>query len=728
MKYHQLTPISPQWIENWTHLLSIPTLVDAKRPLTREAIIKTLHNVYFDVKDIPAHRQMLASVVIESTTSMLGPEFCDPLWEVLEDDAVTVVSEMPDNAEEQKIPRSIRLLLDLAFSSPDSAAQPAIRTLINIFCQISFTSVSACQNVQKVSSRLFVSFIKMISDVPSVPCRLMLLQFLTRIRADRNHHLYLAVEHYDTHGLISYLSSLINRVPDFLMQAHRDEILEEHVARAPVPRQTRPRPAPTGVKSPQSQPAIRPRSHTIMLDPPPPPQQTKHTALWQLPEALPFRTNEADAIKGSVISYDPEGPDRVVVLPVSRYLHALATVIETDPSWELVSYILCHLPTQLSNKHLFCGPITRVSITKLLLVLSTGVIREHLASQTADDCPENLKLRDLQGLAHHTLSTMISYKGYFDLQQRQLLLDAFQTGLNGPFSTIKCCLHALTLTAYEIPNNLSKALPQIMEKLSQIMSNPNMAVHILAFLNIVGKLPSLYASFTEDDFKMVFGVALQYLQHYNQLQKSPTRSWALSQHVRLQSYCAVYTWFVVLKVPDRQRHIPYITRQLLLANEGEAQVDGLTQVCFDWLARNTFGTMSSKAMVDDTILLPNIAKPEQYPFKNTWTIGHMLLSVRPTHRPGWIEIMARRPSGSCSLICRRESFLKFARTKEVKEIETFLDTFEKATEDTERVTSPVGDVVRIAANCLTFLVGSYLHSTYLRLSPNLRCKTRPTPN
>ncbi|KAF8874312.1 hypothetical protein CPB84DRAFT_1752992 [Gymnopilus junonius] len=97
-----------------------------------------------------------------------------------------------------------------------------------------------------------------------------------------------------------------------------------------------------------------------------------------------------------------------------------------------------------------------------------------------------------------------------------------------------------------------------------------------------------HVNFTKADFKMVFGVALQYLQHYNRKHVSPTMSWALSQHVRILSYSAVYVWFLAVKLPDRPRHIKYITRQLLLANEGNTVVDGPTEVCFDWLARYAY--------------------------------------------------------------------------------------------------------------------------------------------
>ncbi|TFK19370.1 tuberin [Coprinopsis marcescibilis] len=643
-----LTPITESWLVHWRRLLDT-RLASPARPQTRAAILETLSQVYTSIKESPTYRKALAQLVMETLNPLIASESSDSLFGILEEETIFTISESEDSYP-------VQLLIKLLFGHPnDSVSTSAARTLINIFSQVCFTDLALNDDNKRIAITIFNTFVRALSEVANPPPRLLILQFLMRLRADRDHRVYFALETYDTDECSAYLASLINRLPDSLMRAHKDEILEEHVARN---RSVRPRTTPRSQANQKpvestTQPS-RGRSRTTM-------DISERATLWQLPEALSFKPVEPDAIKNGVRSFDSTGTQKEHVLPVSKYVAALADLIEKEPSWELVSYVLCHLPVQLGNKHLFCGPNSRTAITKLLYVLSTGIINGTLVSQTAEDCPEELKLRDLQGLAHHTLSTLISYKSYFDTQQRFLLVESFFSGLDGPFSTIKCCLHALSLSAFEISNSLSRSLPKILEKLAQIMSNPNMAVHILAFLGMVSSLPSLYASFTEEDFKMVFGVALQYLQHYNQLRESTTRSWTLSQHVRLQSYVTVYTWFSVLKLSDRQRHIPYITRQFHLANDGKEEVDGPTQVCFDWLARNTYGVANArKTLVHDIVLQPNIAKPTNSPGLKTWMIGNSFLSVKPLDRNGWIKLVSRRPSGSASLICRKDHFYKLS--------------------------------------------------------------------
>jgi len=231
--------------------------------------------------------------------------------------------------------------------------------------------------------------------------------------------------------------------------------------------------------------------------------------------------------------------------------------------------------------------------------------------------------------------------------------------LNESPSTTKCALHALTLAAFEMPRSTTRYLPKILENLSQIMSNPDMAVHILAYISIIASLPHLYASFTQEDFKTVFGVALQYLQHYSRHNASPTISWALSQHVRVLSYYVIYVWFLALRLPDRVKHIKFITRQLLIANEGNEAVDGPTEVCFDWLARYTYATADPRpanSLLADVVMNPTNEQPSEVTEKEkTWVIGNAVVTIRALPRLGWLEVLMRRPSGFTKFLCRVEN-------------------------------------------------------------------------
>ncbi|KAF9005255.1 hypothetical protein BDQ17DRAFT_1541218 [Cyathus striatus] len=551
--------------------------------------------------------------------------------------------------------------------SEDQLYRPvsSVSALIAVFCELAFTPFSIDAHSSLLAIRIFKLLLKILSKGRSDRARLAILQFLTRIRADRDHKLYMVGPEYDVDGLISTLAALINRVADIpFSETHEEEMTEDHAEfrkdrmRTPQERNGRQASRARAVHSSQSI-GSRSRSRATTHGIPSPPLKLRDP-WWKIPEIYPFSNTFVDSLSEGLISYDPKGLRGDFLLPLSEYLNHLIDILKKERNWELISYILCHLPVQLSNKHLFCGPRSKAAIKQLLSELCTGILNNVFGSQV-DPWPSGLKARDAQGLAYHTLSVLVSYRQCFEVQQRHLLVEVFQAGLNLQASTIKCCLHALSLCAFEFPFSMTKCLSRILEKLSQIMSNPDMAVHILGFLSIIASLPSLYANFTEGDFKMVFGVALQYLQHYNRLNASPTVSWALSQHVRVLSYYVVYVWFLAIKLPDRPAHIQYIARQLILANEGNDQLDGPTEVCFDWLARYTYASADPRPATSkfgEIIMSPareSRSSTETVLAEKSWIIGNSVATVRVLTRLGWVEILSRRPSGYSKFLCRVEN-------------------------------------------------------------------------
>ena len=528
-------------------------------------------------------------------------------------------------------------------------ATAAVSAFITIFSQMVFTPFALEESSVILAIRIFHILVKIAIEGKSTRARLATLQFLMRLRADRCHRLYFS---YETSSHLSLLSSLIHRiwagptsfgVRDAEPRLSSKERDGRQLSRGRAPGDTAPS---TG--------SSRSRSGVPTISPYAPGPETE-MPLWHAHEVLPFVVAEADPSEG-LTTYDPDAGQRLI-LPISSYLRAIVDILEHETSWEILSYVLCHLPPQLSNKHLFCGPNSRLVISKMLSVICSGILSGDMASQlTGAWPPGRIKPRDAHGLAYHTLSVLVSYRRCFDLKQCHLLVEVFQTGLNGQIHAIKCCLYALSLSAFELQSSMTKCLPRILEMLSQIMSSTDMAVHVLTFLSMVVSLPPLYANFTENDYKMVFGVALQYLQHYNRLD-SPTASWALSQHVRILSYSVVYAWFLALKSPDRVRHIPYITRQLLLANEGKDKIDDPTEVCFDWLARYTYASADPRpapSVFNDIVMAPPGLSQEEIR-ERTWITGHSIITIRSLARRGWIEVLCRRPSGLSKFLCRAEN-------------------------------------------------------------------------
>ncbi|KAJ7743849.1 hypothetical protein B0H16DRAFT_1889830 [Mycena metata] len=546
---------------------------------------------------------------------------------------------------------------------PVTSDVSAVSALVIVFSQLTFTPHALEATNLQVAVRVFRLMLQLLDEVKSAKIRLAILQFMMRLRADRDHRLYFVRADYDAHGLAAMLGSLIHRVPPSPGGRPRtpheptDFAAELRSARPRIPHE-RDGPRPRG-RGGQISGSGASRSRSRLDGVPSTPLLKAREPLWGIPESLPFTVVDADTPSEGLVSYDPIGPENSVVLPISLYLTAIYGVIEKEHSWEVLSYVLCHLPNQLANKHLFCGPMSRTACSKLLTTLCTGILNGDLGSHV-ETWPAGLKVRDAQGLAFHTLSVLVGYQRCFDMGQQHLLVEVFQRGLDGQAATIKCCLHALSLAAFELTSSMTKCLSRILEKLSQIMSNPDMAVHILGLLSIIGSIRPLYANFTDADYKMVFGVALQYLQHHNMNRDAPTESWALSEHVRIMSYYIVYVWFLALKLPDRKKHVSYIVRQLEIANEGNEEMDGPTVVCFDWLERYTYASADPRpatSLLNEIVMNPTTphVPSENAVEEKTWLSGNSLITLRTLRRSGWLETLIRRPSGCTKLLCRLEN-------------------------------------------------------------------------
>jgi hypothetical protein len=569
-------------------------------------------------------------------------------------------------------------------SAPDPLGMPAalgaVVALVHIFAQLAFTPYSLSDRNRSLAVRVFRILVDLVSTAKSARARLAILQFFFRLRVDRDHRLYSVYGRYDRFGSIAALGGLIGRVgvadiPVSSGAANEQPVHEEQQpavepqeiirARARAPERngrhaSRGRDArPSRSTSSRSRSRVPNRQLTGGV--PSSSTETKpRKSIWAIPESLPFTIPETDTPSDGLISYDPQGPGNRIVLPISLFLLAINDIASDEKDWEILSYVLCHLPTMLANKHFFCGPKSRAAISKLLITLCSKISQGDLASGVVN-WPTGLKPRDAQGLACYSLSVLIGYRRCFEPALQHVLVEVLIAGLSGLPSTIKACLQALSLSAFELPDSVKRFLPSILAKLSQIMTNASMAVHIINFLAIVGSLPHLYANFTEGDFKLVFGVALQYLRLHNRPAEtsSPETSWALSQHLCVMSYYVVYLWFLALKLVDRPKHVKYITRQLLLANSGQDDIDEPAEVCFDWLARYTYASADPRpanSMMNDIVMDPvaHQNSPEAVTEK-TWIVGNALVTIRALPRIGWVEVTARRASGLTRILARIEN-------------------------------------------------------------------------
>lgn len=525
----------------------------------------------------------------------------------------------------------------------------ATLALILAFSQLAFTPHPAKGFNFYLLVRIFRVLLQAAYSSTCQKARLTCLRFLMRLRADRDHKVYFAATGYDPDGHVLAMARILSRAKS-----------EEERADPPGgERKERGRPAEPLSQRPRGRVLAAARHNSLSTSSRSVSRATGTAIsqpLWQIPDTLPFKIPFSDTPTKGISSYTQTPSEEGGLLPVSEYLNIIINLLSGEQDWEILSFVLCHMPVQLSNKHLFCGPKCRALVSQLLKTLCAGISTKELGGKV-HPWPEGLKPRDAYGLAYHSLSVLISYKRCFDGQSLHHLVEVFLDGLSGSPSAIKCCLHALSLSAFELKPSMTRYLSRILEKLSQIMSNPAMSVHIIDFLSIVGSIQSLHVNFREQDYKMVFGVALQYLQQYNRQDSANQISWALSQHVRIMSYYIIYVWFLSLRLSDRPRHVPFICRQLLLANEGRSTVDQSTEVCFDWLARYSYASADPRpanSVLNEIVTSPPDAV-ETAISEKTWIVGNSVVTIRTLSRFGWLEVVSRRASGLTKFLCRAEN-------------------------------------------------------------------------
>ncbi|PWZ00980.1 hypothetical protein BCV70DRAFT_187949 [Testicularia cyperi] len=543
---------------------------------------------------------------------------------------------------------------------------------------------------------------------PCTSTRLAILEWLLRFRTDRQHRVYLAG---DLDELVHSSATILMRGPvdsDAIKSAEPSSMASTQDNRSrshPMPparndregreaqrsvdatarsksrlrELSRERGRPERVTdSPRRAPGERNRSSSMQRS-----ARPAAETLWRLPQKISFEA-PAIALRSDIIyTYihqrsnmeccagnehlhsDKNRPPAPI--PVSEFVAVAIDILRSEPDWEIVSYLLCHLPHQLTNKHLFCGPKAQIEVLHLRKEICEGILKDNLLPKVV--LPDDLKKTDVTAVVYDTLVTLISYRTLFSRAEQDDMVEAFILGLKKSQTTARSCIRALSIACYELQKSFTRFFSHMLLTLTAVRFTMTMSVHILELIATVAHHPACYANFTEADYKRVFSIVLQYIE-YHQSPEAATRddyraspaTFSLSQYVMLMAFYNISLWFVTLKISDRAKHLPYICRGLLKANESMDQLSDQTQVCFDFLARFTHSNADPKpkrSFVNNLIMGPNsmgAAKTKDSSRQSkTWLMGNGIVTVSSLKKDGWVEILIRRPSGTVSMLCKLEN-------------------------------------------------------------------------
>ncbi|KAF9967583.1 Tuberous sclerosis 2-like protein, partial [Actinomortierella ambigua] len=366
-----------------------------------------------------------------------------------------------------------------------------------------------------------------------------------------------------------------------------------------------------------------------------------------------------------------------MILNIPLYMTGVLSILQQEKDWQVYTFLMQRLGIQLFNKHLFCNSADQI---KQLHQVLMGMTVKDKVPEGFRNLPVHVRRNTLHILAYRVLVILLCYHSKLTMQEQHDLVHAFVVGLQRQATCAKICIHALVLCCFELPQSMTKHLPATVLRLSQIMSTATISVHILEFLSTVARLPALYANFVESDYKRVFGIALKYIQYTHsvsqqnaasssspgagagnassqqQHQQSQTCAGAraLPQYVLIMAYQVIDIWFMLQRLQERRKYVPYVVRNLLMANENSKKLDEQTEVCLDMLARYSYAncepkprpSLTQKLLMkkpdgkssSSSLALGKSATGIGRVHTKTWIQGNAFISVQTSQNLGWAEI------------------------------------------------------------------------------------------
>jgi hypothetical protein len=256
---------------------------------------------------------------------------------------------------------------------------------------------------------------------------------------------------------------------------------------------------------------------------------------------------------------------------------------------------------------------------------------------------------------------IMSYHPYFLKVDQDDIVRAFTHGIAD--KTAKTCIHALSLCCHELPMSINKSLVTILQKMSQVITQPFVAMHILEFLACLSRLHSLYSNFREDDFRIVFAICFRYLQyvrdkkrlvrsshpgdsasttaHTDQMAQNPMDD--LPEYVYALAYHVITFWFLSLRISDRPNHISWIAKNLFTDVDGGVSHDERAQITMDFMQRVAYSD-ANDSVEDPLFNEENFGELIQ----KRWIVGNSIVTIKQSKDTGWAEVSRRYPSGMSS--------------------------------------------------------------------------------
>ena len=487
--------------------------------------------------------------------------------------------------------------------------------------------------------------------------RLPALRLLTRLRCNIYHAIYVT-PYADSLGLavaIARTETSKVRLSVYQTQGDRSSLYEE-LGGNRIGRSSTPNYSGVAASRASTQSAGR-QDAEIRAQPP----QWLYPGLPGLPQ-IPLETPSL-----VVNQYTPGAP-KDTTLRLSDWLAEVIDMLQTPNDWEIYSYVLVHLPSQLSNPTLFSTAVPHIQLLR-------NVIVSQLMNGTFRMPPGNtgVKKGDVAFCLYNTLVMLLGYNEHFSRGEQDDIVRIILEGISLWDRVGKVCIQGLGICCHVIPMSVTRLLGPILQKMSQMITQTHLAMDILEFLAGLARLPDVYINLREDELRTVFAICVRYLEHSRD-QRTKLRAGAstesiqafnrssgisgdsgapseasnhfevqrdLPQYIFALAYHVLTIWFLSIRLADRPRHVGWITSNLASKDDqGNDVLEEQSQVTLDMMHRTAYLDLG------ETVPSVVFSEPDGRVFKKSWLLGLSIVTVETASGSGLTQLIKRQASGT----------------------------------------------------------------------------------
>ena len=649
-----LYPESPKWDLLWRHMLDMYLLDDQRDPKIRCKILDVMKATAPKVES-EADKTIFRSMTLEVLEKMKGKTKL-PVVNSLAGFAV-LYSEIAASLEDfENILNTLWDFLPKGGIISTSSVDAKPELLTNT---VSVSLVTLFLHCLRISASKTVLVYKMLVKMAnarelSASGRLPALKLLMRLRCDTADQIVIT-SYPDSLGLAVTLSRTeasalptegYTSVPD------RTSLVEDHsVARVG-------RSSAMGYGS--SRANTRSKSRVDQTPKPTPP-------LWMYPGG-PGLPEDPPSQPSLLVKQHRKGTDDKISLRLSDWLVAVIEILQQAESWEVYSYVLVHLPSQLSNPSLFSNAVPHIQMLR-------NVITSQLQGGRFHEPPANtgVKKGDVALCLLHALSMLLGYSEHFARAEQDDIVRAILACMGSWDRAAKVSIQALAICCHQIPRSITRSLIGILNKMAQIITQSHLAMDILEFLGGLGRLPDVYVNLTEEELRKVFAICVRYLEHSREqsgkqsgtsttMQNHPSHRLSgvsgdsasasdstntgdvhkdLPQYVFALAYHVLTIWFLSLRLADRCKHVGWITKNLAFTDaKGNVVLEEQSQVTLDMMHRTAYSDLGET--IPSTPFSPSDGKI----LRKTWLLGLSVVTVDTATGTGLTQITKRQASGT----------------------------------------------------------------------------------